>query len=324
MRSRPLLVVAIVALLALLPVAPVGAATDAPNTCSGATVAKPLNTWIADAVEPSGDVDWFRFTTASNRYALITLGKLAANYTLELYSSCGTKLATSARSGVQYEEIYRYLPAGTYRVRVSGVSGAHSATNYQVRFRSLAEGVLMLSYRTWTDSGNLYVVGEILNNTAQTRKWVKALVTFYDASSQQLGSTYFTYSHIDLMKPRTRSPAGPRYAPIPVGYHHYRVTAAPGTVTDNIPVGNLKVTPGTPYDTSWNRHYPGTLTNNNGFALTDAEVVVTLYNSSGGVVNADFDYPTTPIAAGATVDFDIMVWDHYAGVNRYVFQAEGE
>lgn len=325
MRSRPLIVVAVVALLALLPVAPVGAATDAPNTCTGATTTKPLNTWIVDGIEPSGDIDWFRFTTGANRYALVTLGKLAANYTLELYSSCGTKLATSARSGVQYEEIYRYLPAGTYRVRVSGVSGAHSATTYVLRFRTLAAGVLVLSYRTWTEPGKLFVVGELLNNTGQTRKWVKALVKFYDSSNNQIGATYFTYSLVHLMKPRTRSPFGPPYYfPIPAGYHHHTVTTDPGTVTTDVPVGKLKVTPGTPYTTSWGtRHYPGTLTNNNDFALSEPQVLLTLYSDRGNVLNADFTYPGA-VGAGATIDFDCTLFDHYSGVNRYVFQAEGE
>lgn len=125
--------------------------------------------------------------------------------------------------------------------------------------------------------------------------------------------------HIDLMKPRTRNPFGPGAAVIPAGYDHHRVTAE-ATVSDNVPVGNLRVTPGIPFDASLSRHYPGTLTNNNSFALRDAEVVVTLY----GVVNAGFDFPSTPIAAGATVDFDIVVSDHYSGVNRYVFQAQGQ
>lgn len=298
---------------------------DAPGTCAGATTDSPLGTWIKDTIEPSGDVDWFRFTTTSGLRALITLGKLAADYRLDLYSSCGAvALASSNRSGVRYEELYRYLPTGTYFVKVSGVAGAHSPTQYHLRFRSLVESVQVPSYRTWVDGTRLFLVGELLNNTGETRRFVKAVLTFYDSENQPIGSAWYGYSHIDLMKPRTRSPFGPAYAPIPAGgYDHVTVAPDPGSVTDDVPIGNLTIKAGAPYDSLAYRHYPGTLTNSNAFALSSTNVVVTLYNDTGRVVNADYTYPGS-LAAGASVAFDCLLSDHFSGVNRYVFQAQAD
>jgi hypothetical protein len=329
MRSRRLLSLAAASVLVVAQVAGVApavavTAADAPNTCGGATTAKPLSTWLVDAIEPAGDVDWYRFTTTSSRYALITVGKLAANYRLDVYASCsGSPVASSNRSGKQYEELYKKLAAGTYFVKVSGVSGAHSPTTYQVRFRSLPDAVMVLSYRTWIDTGKLFIAGELLNGTSQTRMYVKALLTLYDASNHQLGLVNYTFGHIRPMKARTRTPFGPVYVTLPAGYDHYKVSADPGSVPTEGPVGSLTLKAATPYDTSWNRHYPGTLTNGNAFALTNSKVAITLYDSSGRVLQAGYTYPGA-VPGHGTVNFDVMVWDHYTGVNRVTYLVHGD
>src|SRR5215203_4979277 len=93
------------------------AAADAPGSCSSARLAA-RNTWINETISTSTDVDWFRFSTTTGSRTLITLGHLAADYDLYLYSGCSTLLASSHRSGRGYDEIYRYLAVGTYRVKV--------------------------------------------------------------------------------------------------------------------------------------------------------------------------------------------------------------
>src|SRR3954447_18653648 len=129
------------------------AAADAAGTCSSASVAQPKNTWLHDTIGSATDVDWFRFTTTTTSWTLVTLGHLPADYDLSVYSGCGTPVATSHRSGRTYDEVYANLAAGTYRVKVVGFGGAFSATSqYSLRFRPLAWGVPILSSTTSTDA----------------------------------------------------------------------------------------------------------------------------------------------------------------------------
>lgn len=326
MRTRVPVALALAFALLIPSGARTAAAADAPNTCSGVTAASAKNIWLTDEITNASDVDWFRFALASPKRVLVTLGQLPANYRLDLYSDCATKLASSNRSGRQFEEILRKLPAGTYHVKASSAAGASSGSNYRLKFRPLASGVILLSTKAWTIEGGtkLVVVGELFNNTADTRQFAKIEIRFFDGANQQLGPTYIGYSHIALMEPRTRSPVGGGYAPIPAGYDHYSLRAGQGSPTSEQPVGDLVVNAGAPWTTDWGaRHYPGTLTNSNAFALTSSQVVLTLYDKLGKVVNVDFTYPGA-VPAGGTVEFDCILFDHFDGVNRYAFAGEGE
>src|SRR4051794_11216877 len=100
----------------LVPAAvPALADTDAANTCATAT-ALPTGTWHSESLSSTVDVDWYKFTTTATTRALITLGGLAADDRLDLYGACGTLLATSSRGDFQFEELYRSLAPGSYRV----------------------------------------------------------------------------------------------------------------------------------------------------------------------------------------------------------------
>jgi hypothetical protein len=82
-------------------------------------------------------------------------------------------------------------------------------------------------------------------------------------------------------------------------------------------LGNLVVTKGTPYITPpGEEHFPGHVTNNNGFGVDFVEVIATLFDSNGRVVNVDFNY-TNPshIAAHGTNGYVVTFTGHYtAGV----------
>ncbi len=180
-------IVAILALAAGTLGVPAGvAAADAPGRCSSA-VPVARNTWVNETISTSTDVDWFRFSTTAGSRTLITLGHLAADYDLYLYSGCSTLLASSHRSGRGYDEIYRYLAAGTYRLKVVGYAGAHSPTAYALRIRPIAWGITVLSSTTWTDAaGYLHVAGEVLNNTADNRRWIEIDATFRNSAGVAL------------------------------------------------------------------------------------------------------------------------------------------
>jgi hypothetical protein len=252
----------------------------------------------------------------------VTLGHLPANYRLDLYSACGTLLASSNRGGKTYEEIGRSLAAQSYFVKVSGISGAFSATAYRLRFRPLSSGVLVLSSTSWTDSGYLYIHGEVFNNTSAKRQFVEIDATLYNSSGTVV-DTDFTYAWLDIMPIRTRSPFELIVYPVPAGYDHYKLSVS-STTTTATSVGNLAISPGIPFtDGISYRHYPGEVTNNNAFSVQFTQVLLTLYNNLGNVLNTDFTY-TNPdtIAAGNTAPYELFIADHYATTNRYVTQVQ--
>src|SRR3954469_10103368 len=95
LRSGVLLMVIAASSLAM-PAATLAA--DAPGSCASATT-RAANTWLSDTIASSTDIDWFRFTTTTPAWTLVTLGHLPADYDLSVYSGCSTLIASSHRSG---------------------------------------------------------------------------------------------------------------------------------------------------------------------------------------------------------------------------------
>ncbi len=83
--------------------------------------------WVEGATNPN---DYYQFTLASTEIVNLALGGMAANADLQLLSSTGTVLTTSANSGTQNENIRQILSAGTYYAKVSADPG--NTTNYQL------------------------------------------------------------------------------------------------------------------------------------------------------------------------------------------------
>lgn len=99
------------------------------NTLSTAKTVS-VNTDIYGLISPSGDNDYFKFTTTTpNTYIRINLSNLPADYDIRLYNSSGTQLAISQNGGTTAEVITRNTTsAATYYVRVYGYNNANNAT----------------------------------------------------------------------------------------------------------------------------------------------------------------------------------------------------
>ncbi len=108
------------------------------NTLSSArTVA--VNTDIYALISPSGDNDYFRFsTTTPNTYLRITLSNLPADYDIRLYNSSGSQIGISQNAGTASEVIIRNTSsAATYYVRIYGYNGAnHPSQCYLLRINA--------------------------------------------------------------------------------------------------------------------------------------------------------------------------------------------
>lgn len=106
-----------------------------PNETFGAAKALSVNTTYSAMKICPNDVDWFRFSSSSKqRKVRVRIYNLPADYDLELYSSNGTLLGTSANGGTANEGVYfNASGTGTYYVKVYGYNGASSNTAYTIR-----------------------------------------------------------------------------------------------------------------------------------------------------------------------------------------------
>ncbi|MGQ0739908.1 MAG: reprolysin-like metallopeptidase [Bacteroidota bacterium] len=96
------------------------------GTRSGADTI-PFNTDIKGLINPSGDVDYYRFVISTGGTITVTLTTLPADYDLRLYRN-NTVVASSSNGGTTSETINYTATAGTYYVRVVGWNGAFNAS----------------------------------------------------------------------------------------------------------------------------------------------------------------------------------------------------
>ncbi len=94
-----------------------------PNNTLATAASIPIGT-INAQIAPSGDVDFYSFSTSgSQKNVKVTLTNLPANYDLTLYNSNGTVLTSSTQSGTTNETVvYNSKKAGTYIVKVNGAT----------------------------------------------------------------------------------------------------------------------------------------------------------------------------------------------------------
>ncbi|MDQ6902127.1 MAG: fibronectin type III domain-containing protein [Bacteroidota bacterium] len=101
-----------------------------PNNTSATAAAISTGTAVSAAINPSGDIDFYSFSTsAGQKNVQVTLTKSSAlNYALTLFDNSGKQLATSS-SGDPVTVVYNNRKRGNYIVKVAGVGGASSATD---------------------------------------------------------------------------------------------------------------------------------------------------------------------------------------------------
>lgn len=296
----------------LLSGAPPVAMADAFDGCSLTAATLPDGTWVNEPLyddDGSSDIDWFKFTTTSAGYVLLTMGKLPADYKLELWDSCSHKFLTSDRSGNSFEEIYAYLTAKTWRVRVTS-NTTYSPTPYQIRRKSLPETVQVLSSSSFMDStGKLHFVGEVLNNTSTRKTGVNVRASMYSSSNAYLGLIQGTLLRV-ATHARMRSPFHIVMTP-PASYHHMNnIGATGGTVPAFWPVTGMTVQqtgPSFPFGSG--RRFNALITNPHPYTTYNVTAILRVYNASGAVTNAAkaLASPSTiPSTGSEYVDVDLV------------------
>jgi glucose/arabinose dehydrogenase len=290
-----------------------GLPTDAANTCAGASTYL-KGAYVYNTLSSTTDVDWYKFNVTTQLWNRITLAGLTANYSLELYSACGTKIATSDRTGSRFEEIYRELPVGAYYVRVRYISGTVSTTRpYGLKFSTLAEGMTILSSSSFLKNGKQIVVGELLNNTGDKRELAQVTATYFNAADQAIArASALTY--LKVVPSRGRTPFKVSLTQ-PAAYDHYSVEVEYSQRSQDVPVGNLTVTSSSLTSTPA-PSLQGSFKNNNGFGIHAVNSIATLYDRWAVVINArDDNTSPSSLSAGATATYNSTFGTPYAGWN---------
>jgi S-layer homology domain len=177
------------------------------------------------------------------------------------------------------------------------------------------------SHTSWVDGDDLFIAGDVENLTSVRYRFVEVIATFYDASGQVLG-TDFTYTDLSTVAAGNVAPFL-IWTDVLVGYSHYSLELDPLAGAPS-PVGAVTIIEGVHYTDSFgSRHFVGQVHNPNGFVVEFAEVIVTLLDGNGAVINTDFTF-TNPhtIGAGGTAPFDLIVRDHHAGAVSYRLQVD--
>ncbi len=198
-----------------------------------------------------------------------------------------------------------------------GYSRCELAVQYSTTTEAPMPPLTILSTREWTDStGSLWLVGEVQNTTASTLQYVKLAITLYDLTGTVTNADY-TYASINPLLPGQKSPFRTYLIAGPTDY----VTR---TISTNVSISsseplNLRCVNVTHWVDSYGwPHFAGQVQNDGTAEAKFVQVVLTLYDDDGHIVNCDYGYtsPTT-IPAGGVAAFEVYFAGNFAGWSSY-------
>ncbi len=147
------------------------------GTIAGAATI-PFNTNVNGLINPTGDVDHYKFVITTGGSITVTLGNLPGDYDVKILNSAGTQVAISQLGGTSAETINYTAAAGTYYVQVFGYAGANSATVcYSLRVATgtaslpdlvnndAPKGMIKLFPNPVSDKLNVSVLGDLKERT---------------------------------------------------------------------------------------------------------------------------------------------------------------
>jgi hypothetical protein len=177
----------------------------------------------------------------------------------------------------------------------------------------------------WNDTsyvdgrGWVNVLGELFNNTGSNQQDVLVTVSFFDNDVQVDEQTA---APVVLVAPQGSKVPFQMDADIRLAYTRYEITVdgvpAEGQVRQDLEILNVSESPGVPYRIAGQLHNPGDA------LATYAQVIATLYNGEGKVVNVGYDFlPAGSLGPGQTVSFEVIIDQPHEGIAGYELQALG-
>jgi len=147
--------------------------------------------------------------------------------------------------------------------------------------------------------------------------------TFYDSSNNGIGNG-LAFAHVSILTPGEKSPFKVTDKTKGLVVNHYSVAVTSASYTTDQPNTKLKVK-GTSsnIDQIGSYHALGEVANTGSTTAKSVEVIVTFYNSTGGVVDTGLTF-TSPsdLNAGATGPFDAPTNTNVSAISSFVAQAQ--
>jgi hypothetical protein len=182
------------------------------------------------------------------------------------------------------------------------------------------------------DDEEVYISGEIFNNTGQPAEINDLAVALFDANGALLSADTFSVS-VRYLDPGESGPFrigvdGPVGISTALGSHQFYIDAE---VSSPIAGSGIEISEATNYqDAFGNVHLVGELTNTGSDAL-NIRLVAGIYDGQGMVLDAAyFDIPMSALVPGQTTPYDFHFWgplDYVDGVEdlaeRYTIQVDG-
>ena len=169
-------------------------------------------------------------------------------------------------------------------------------------------------------TGSYYLVGEVINRTADKLRFVEVLATFYDGGGQVVG-TGSTFTELGIIGPGSTAPFKMAAPDLPDGWRY--VLRVDYSTTGQSPI-HLEVVghTGSTADDGW-YHVTGEVRNPHGFAVKFPELVVTYYNAAHEVVRVEVDFAEVdPLEPGQSSAFEVVLTDPPDDLMHYTLQTE--
>jgi hypothetical protein len=177
------------------------------------------------------------------------------------------------------------------------------------------------TYTTVLDS--LYIVGEVQNNSASNIRFVRVNADLFN-SNQSLVDTDFGYTYLDVLPPGTKTCFAVLFFDAPEHWSTYRLSGtflAGGEYAPNLVLFDVSITE----DTFGYPKILGQVRNDGSETARYVQLVATLYNSAGTVIDCDFTYVnSTHLSPGQTSSFEFSYFsDHTKNYSSYRVQVQG-
>lgn len=260
--------------------------------CDAAPVMDATGATLRGRLGTEGDVDWYRFEVLAppvggERLVRLLLGRLPADYRLDVYDDCGKRLAGSDRSGRQFEEVSLHRPASVLAVRVSSRSDASSTKPYELQYDTYGPGMVIGRLLLRAGDERLSVGTLVINNTDSPRRDI--VVRFRHA--RRCGRSCVSFDGpvhrmtVARLAPGQTVPVVLRRA-LPDRYAGTRVEVESAAVDAGLRVRPLPVWVPTTQVRDGRRTYGGVVENPSGGRVHDVLVTVAAYDRRGRVRDA--------------------------------------
>jgi len=289
-------------------------AADAPNTQAGARSNSVLNNWISEAIQSSGDNDWYRFQQVHTQWVRILLGDqvtddgLTNDYAVILYNSAGHEVKRSVRGSGVAEELYLQLSPGFWFVRVLHQTGGlyQAPTHpYVLRYQQYNDGMAFNGLNFFqAPNTNWYLAGEAINNTSQYRTIAVDLQVF-DANNTVLKTAHGSVFHL-VTAPRGRSPFVLSLGQLPDTLDHFKTTLT-GTPTTSRAITGLSTLRGAITPDGEGAVIHGTVTNNSTANRVQVRVSESLFSVRGELLYLGYESTSYPLAVHQTHSYAVAL-----------------